>query len=73
MQFYLSPSLDAAWNLAFEEVLWRSGENAFLLWRNAPAVIVGRHQNTFQEVNGDFAREEGALGLKLRERPRLFQ
>lgn len=59
MQFYLSPSLDAAWNLAFEEVLWRSGENAFLLWRNAPAVIVGRHQNTFQEVNGDFAREQG--------------
>ena len=59
MQFYISPSLDAAWNLALEEVLWRSGDDIFLLWRNAPSVIVGRHQNTLQEVNADFAREQG--------------
>lgn len=59
MQFYISPSRDAAWNLALEEVLWRSGEEVFLLWRNAPSVIVGRHQNALQEVNADFAREQG--------------
>ena len=59
MQFYFNHHQDAAWNLAMEELLWRSGRHAFMLWQNAPAVIVGRHQNTLQEVNGALARERG--------------
>ena len=30
-----------------------------MLWRNAPAVIVGRHQNTAAEIDHDFVRERG--------------
>ena len=59
MQFYFNHHQDAAWNLAMEELLWRSGRHVFMLWQNAPAVIVGRHQNTLQEVNGALARERG--------------
>ncbi len=59
MQFYLNHSQDAARNLALEELLWRSGCDAFVLWQNAPSVIVGRHQNTLQEVNSALARERG--------------
>ena len=30
-----------------------------MLWRNAPAVIVGRNQNTSAEIDEDFARQRG--------------
>lgn len=51
-------STDPAYNLAVEEALFNSlscaGEEYFLLWQNAPSVIVGRHQNTFEEVNEEY-------------------
>ena len=59
MQFYFNHNQDAAWNLAMEELLWRGGHHAFMLWQNAPSVIVGRHQNPLQEVNGQMARDRG--------------
>jgi len=56
-------STDPAFNLALEEVLFDSlsPENSgiFLIWRNSPSVIVGRHQNTAEEVNAAFCREHG--------------
>ena len=49
---------DAARNLATEEVLFRTlppgHPGIFLLWRNEPALIVGRHQRVADEV--DLAR-----------------
>lgn len=52
---------DPSYNLAVEEVLFDSldeDNNAyFLLWQNAPSVIVGRHQNTAEEVNEEYVRE----------------
>lgn len=59
MQFYFNHNQDAAWNLALEELLWLGGYHAFMLWQNAPSVIVGRHQNTLQEVNGRMVRDRG--------------
>lgn len=51
---------DPAFNLAVEEVLFDSlknaGEEYFLLWQNAPSVIVGRHQNTAEEVNEEYVK-----------------
>ena len=45
-------SLDPAHNLALEECLFDSlkpGEPGwFLVWRNGPSIIVGRHQNTLE-------------------------
>lgn len=53
-------SLDPAFNLALEETLFnmlRPGDPGwFLLWRNGPSVIVGRHQNTVEEVNAELVR-----------------
>lgn len=51
---------DPAYNLAVEEALFDSlssaGEEYFLLWQNAPSVIVGRHQNTLEEVNEEYVK-----------------
>lgn len=56
-------STDPAFNLALEETLFGtlSPENPgmFLIWRNAPSVIIGCHQNTAEEVNEPYCREHG--------------
>lgn len=55
-------TLDPAFNLALEEVLFQTlpvgHPGYFLLWQNGPSVIVGRHQCTADEVNADFIRRE---------------
>ena len=41
-------------NLAFEEYFLKSkdlGEDVCMLWRNEPVVVVGRFQNTLEEIN----------------------
>lgn len=41
-----------------EEYLFRNLElpdGCFMLWRNTPSVIVGRHQNAYEEVNCEYA------------------
>ena len=55
-------STDPYYNLAFEEYVFTqiAGDiPILLLWQNGPAVIVGRYQNTLEEVNYDFIREKG--------------
>lgn len=60
MRFIHNTSTDPAFNLAAEEWLLRHTEtDVFMLWRNAPAVIVGRNQNTSAEIDEDFARQRG--------------
>jgi lipoate-protein ligase A len=45
-------------NLAAEEYfLKESGEDIFMLWRNEPAIIVGKHQNTISEINIDYVKD----------------
>jgi lipoate---protein ligase len=45
-------------NLAAEEYfLKESSEDIFMLWRNEPAIIVGKHQNTLSEINVDYVKE----------------
>lgn len=59
----LIQSTDPSFNLALEESLFQAlhaqSEGLFLLWQNSPSVIVGRHQNTVEEVNTDYAAEHG--------------
>lgn len=53
---------DARSNLALEEHVLRTveGDDSFLLFYiNEPSIIIGRHQNTIEEVNADFVRERG--------------
>lgn len=52
-----------AYNLALEQVLLaRASGPAFLLWRNAPAVILGRNQHPDAEVDWT---EAGRLGVPV--------
>ena len=45
-------------NLATEEyVLKNFDEDSFMLWRNEPSIIVGKHQNTLSEINVDYVNE----------------
>ncbi len=49
---------DPYFNLAAEEyVMDHFDRDCFMLWRNAPAIIVGRHQNTLAEINHDYVRQ----------------
>ena len=58
MRFIELAHTDPAANLAAEEWLLRqTTEDVFMLWRNAPAVIVGRNQNTRGQINEAFVRE----------------
>jgi len=42
-------------NLATEEyVLKNFADDSFMLWRNEPSIIVGKHQNTLAEINLDY-------------------
>ena len=54
-------STDPAYNLAFEEYVLanRTEGNILILWQNANAVIIGRNQNTAQEINSAFVSEKG--------------
>ena len=65
MRCILNPHTGPAFNLAAEEWLLRnSREHLFMLWRNEPAVIVGRHQNTLAEIDQDFVRERGIAVIR---------
>jgi lipoate-protein ligase A len=49
---------DPYFNLATEEyVLKEIKDDSFMLWRNAPSIIVGKHQNTLAEINLDYVNE----------------
>ncbi len=49
---------DPYFNLAAEEYfLKESGEDIFMLWRNEPAIIVGKHQNALSEINIDYVQQ----------------
>ena len=50
------------YNLAFEEYFFREGsadDTVLLLWQNRPSVIIGRYQNTIEEINEKFIEEMG--------------
>jgi lipoate-protein ligase A len=49
---------DPYFNLATEEyVLKNFEEDSFMLWRNEPSIIVGKHQNTLAEINVDYVKQ----------------
>ena len=54
-------STDAYFNLAAEEYLIDRADPrpVFMLWRNADAVIIGRNQNAYAEINSAYVEREG--------------
>lgn len=60
MKFIENNSIDPHYNLAFEEYVFKnlnSDDDYVLLWRNGPAIIVGKNQNTVEEINMEFVKE----------------
>ncbi|MDD6200840.1 MAG: lipoate--protein ligase [Firmicutes bacterium] len=60
--FYLETgSDDPAYNLAFEEYVQahRREGNYLILWQNRNAIIIGRNQNTREEINREFVEAHG--------------
>jgi len=46
------------YNIALEDFLLReTDDDYFLIYRNGPSVIIGKHQNTLAEINYHFIRE----------------
>lgn len=54
---------DASVNLALEEYALRQlpleDDSYLLFYINAPSVIIGKHQNTIEEINAEYVREHG--------------
>lgn len=63
VMFYIkNDSLDPRFNLALEEyvVKYLDSEDTFvLLWQNEPSVIIGRFQNTVEEINTEYIEKKG--------------
>ena len=55
-----SPSQNAYFNIASEEYLLKkfTTEDIFLLYVNAPSIIVGKFQNTLAEINLEYVKEK---------------
>lgn len=56
------PSTDPYFNLALEQHVFDRLDRSrayFMLWRNDNAIIVGKHQNTIEEINAAFVAERG--------------
>lgn len=52
------PETDPYFNIATEEFLLKnSPDDLIMLWQNKPSVIIGKHQNTFAEVNLDYVNK----------------
>ena len=62
MVYWESPSADPYFNLALEQVFFEGPgqrETCCMLWRNDNTIVVGKHQNTLQEVDMAFVRQHG--------------
>ena len=60
MRAIFNGSTDPYFNLAAEEyLLYAACDDIFMLWRNAPSVIIGKNQNAWAEVDVDYVKEHG--------------
>jgi len=63
MTYYIENNhTDPHYNLALEQYVFDSldrNHNYFILWQNHHSIIIGKHQNTLQEINEIYVRENG--------------
>lgn len=62
MRYLKNPSTNPYFNLALDEYAMKSiecDEDFFFLWQNEPSVIIGKNQNTAEEINQGFIDERG--------------
>lgn len=60
---FISQSNDIFTNLAIEDWIYKNTDfnkhHVLLMWRNAPCVVIGRHQNPWLEANMQYLSENG--------------
>lgn len=62
MKYIRLKSNNPYYNLAVEEYLFsHTDDDVFMLWQNAPTVVVGKNQNVYAEVNVEHAKHHGVL------------
>ncbi|OTG48173.1 lipoate--protein ligase [Streptococcus agalactiae] len=62
MKYIVNTSNDPAYNVSLEAYAFQKltdVDEIFILWINEPAIIIGRHQNTIQEINKEFIDKNG--------------
>lgn len=62
MYYLETKSRDPYYNLAFEEYIFEKLDRShayFLLWQNSNTIVVGKYQNTAEEINQDVVYEKG--------------
>lgn len=62
MRYIKSPSTNPCFNLALEQYVFDRlprTQDYCMLWQNDNTIVVGKHQNTFVEINSDYVREHG--------------
>ncbi len=60
MKYLTNLSNNPNYNLAFEEYCFKNlpkDEDFVYLWINGPAIIVGKNQNTLEEINSEYVKE----------------
>lgn len=59
MLYIKNESNNPYFNLALEEYLFNldDNENYVLLWQNDNTIVVGKHQNTAEEINSEYVKE----------------
>ena len=62
MRYIINNCKNPYYNIALEEYCLMNidvGEDYFILWQNEPAIIVGKNQNTLEEINTKFVVDNG--------------
>lgn len=62
MKYIENLSNNPWYNLAFEEYCFKNlpqDEDYVILWINGPSIIIGKNQNTMEEINQEYVREHG--------------
>lgn len=59
MIYVVNHSDNPFFNHAIEEYIIKNiEEDAFILWRNRPSILIGRNQNTLTEIDYEYVRQE---------------
>ncbi len=62
MIYIVNKSNKPDYNIALEEYCFKKllhHDKVFILWINEPAIIVGKHQNTIEEINAEYVKQNG--------------